>query len=59
MTYRKTTHKRPAPHVFIADPADPAVCVAPDCRLPERNSVHMVPTTTDEQAALEARRLGE
>lgn len=59
MTYRKTTHKRPPTHVFVADPGDRQVCVAPDCRLPESNSVHQVPTQTDEQAALEARRLGE
>lgn len=57
--YRKTTLKRPPVHVFIADPGDRQVCVSPDCGLPERNDVHQLPTQTDEQAALEARRLGE
>ena len=56
---RKTTLKRPAAHVFIADPGDRQVCVAPECGLPERNDVHTVPGVTDAQAAQEARKLGE
>lgn len=57
--HRKETIKRPAEHVFISDPGDPAVCIAPGCGLPQRNSVHPLAGVSDEQAALDARRLGE
>lgn len=41
--HRTTTRRRPAQHVYIADPTDPAVCVT--CALPERNNVHQLPDT--------------